>query len=705
MSKPRFNHRHVYSWLVLAGLVLWSVFICYNSYIRLWESLICFGTSLWYALFFIYDWCPFPWRVNELSSAQVKGFLPSDFESYGKNIEMYFDTFFDKYNFLEFLLEYNSVTLLITRLLLIGVLIGVCVFAVKKLRRPPQNNNTGKTTAPLDKFRSFEFKILRPAADYVKGVFAFFTERKYYVIPSVVIVFLSTNIISIFFAVFAYYCYILPSLDFLSFAIQLYKLSVDIVIMLSSLPIGIWLLIALIIFDYLCKCKGYARLERRERVNQLFLRTRGLNIFVNGPPRFGKTSLSTDMQLSQAVIFREDSLAIMLDVSSCFPHFSYQTFTKWLDKGFSSNRIKSRAYIERYIKAHRKKFMSDPTPENLWGYDFEHYPLTFDNGLVVEDLFEALSDYAAAYYVYTRVTLFISNYPIRECATYSTVGNIGVWNHDFFHRPSYAGGGEFSYIINYDAMRPGKKMKPEEALYGLYEFFINGNQEIDKERGNTVENQELKASDEECNPKNDQHERHLMMQGHASMIRHKCFYRGFYDSQRATGWGAKGNELTDHVDIIDKSDKKIALPFWWYRELLKDLIKGFFNSKTVKNWLYRGDYTLGKYLVDVICSKYLAYCKRIENTFGFSVYELEVARGDGKSDPKRYKWYMADKKIFSGVYATDSFKEYFAYYNLKTSAALQDQKRFTGLRAPLPLMKRYMNSHMVDTFTKDMEDN
>ena len=188
------------------------------------------------------------------------------------------------------------------------------------------------------------------------------------------------------------------------------------------------------------------------------------------------------------------------------------------------------------------------------------------------------------------------------------------------------------------------------------------------------------------------------------MIRFICFYRGFYDSQRESGWGAKGNELTEHIDIVDSSDKKIALPFWWYREMLKSIIKGLFNNKTFSEWFYRGDYTLSKYLFDVLCNRYLSYAKRIENTFGYTVKLLEVGRGDGKTEPKRYKWYQADKKIFSGIYATDSFREYFEYYNLKSSKSMDDLKRYTGLRASLSLMKKNMNSHMVNTFTKDQEE-
>ena len=703
MSKnKRFNHRHIICALFLLGLVAWSVFVCYNSYIRLYESVICFGTSLFYALFFVYDWCPFPDKVNELTAAGVKGFLPKDFENYGKNIKLFFEMFFDKYNFYEFMTSYSSVSILILRLLLILLLFFATFYLIRKIKKPKTNNDTGKKTKALLRFLKLEYKVLRPICRYVKSVFVFFFTRKVYFVPALIIVLLSTNVVSLFFALFAYYCYFLPTLDVLSVPLQLYKLSVDIVVMLTTLPFVAWVVIFILLFDFFCKLKGYSRLERREACNQLFLRARWLNIFVNGPPRFGKTSLITDMQISQAVIFRKDALAIMLDVASEFPHFSYQTFAKFLDKAIESGKLKSRARLSRYIKAKKRKFCDNPSADNLWGYDIEHYPITFDNGLVIEDIFDALSDFAAAYYVYTRVTLFLSNYPIRETATFSTVGNIGAWNHDAFRRPSYAGDGEFSYIIDYDAMRPGKKMNSDD-VYGVLEFFINGNQEIDKERGNMVENQELKSKDDECNAKNDQYERYLMMAGHASMIRYKCFYKGFYDSQRESGWGAKGNELAEHVDIIDKSDKKYALPFYWYRPMIKDLVLGVFNSKTFSSWYFRGDYTLPKYLLDIVCYRYLSYCKRLENTFGYTVKLLEVGRGDGKTESKRYKWYEMDKKIFAGVYATDSFREYFEYYNLKSKKSMSDMRRYNDLRASLPLMKKYMNSHMVNTFTKDTD--
>lgn len=700
MSKKRFDHRHIIVWIFFIGVAAWSFFICKNSYIRLYESVIALGTSFVFALFFIYDWCPAPRSVNEASIVTVEAFLPDNFSDMGYNLKLYFDTVFDRDNFVEYLSSSSESSTVILQLLLYGLLVfAVCFLYFKVIKKPTVNNDTGKDTFMLRLFKKYELKIEKPVIAYIRGVFDFFVSRKYYFIPSAIVFLLSTNIVSIVFSVLAYYFYVLGSLDLLSFAFQLYKLSIDLAVLLSSLPLVVWIVIILVILDLVSKSIGYNILQMFEGRNKLFLRERGSNVYINGAPGVGKTSTGADMLLSEAAIIREDSLKLMLDIKHAFPQFPFQVLIKYLDQKFEKSELNKKILIKRFFKKLRAGYeKTKDANKYLFGYDTERYPITFDNGLIVESVFDAACDFAVAYLMYSDSNVIISVIPVRDPAQRATYGNLLVWNHNYFKMKAFdRADGNFSKILNWDMVRPGKKYNEKDHSFGVIEFGAGFFPEIDKERGNNLENLETKASEDECNVKNDLFERYLMMRRHAETLRYVNFGRDFFDSQRETGWGAKGNELADHINIIAESENRIALPGFLYRDMLYDWFVGFYNGFIFKKWIHRGDNTLRVYLLDKLILPYINYCERLKNVFGYKVKKLTVERGDGKGSLDEHKWYQMKKKVFCDVYPTDSFYSYFGAMSAQTKTAFRDLERYQGLYPELDELK-LQRSNFVNSF-------
>ena len=700
----RINHRHYICVTFIALMVLWSVFVCYNSYIRLWETMKDLGLSFVYALFFTEEWCPKP-TLNEPSSVDVISLFPQEWAAFLENVDLFWEKFFSLENFIDYLIWLIPVINTLVQLMLIGSMFYLVFVLSKLMFKPTVNNDHGEETKYLKRFLKFEYKVIRPVYSYVLGVIGFFFSHKAYFVPAVIMFVVGTNLVSILFAILAFYFYFVASLDISVAFYQIYKLSVDILVMLASLPLPVWILVFAIVFDKATKHFAYQRLSRQEEANKTVVSSLGLVVFVTGAMRSGKTKLITSMQISQAAFIRELTLDIMLDVHSRFPNFPYPVFIQKLNSLIDQHKIYSLASVERYITFIEKKFVEEDDSRYVFGYDVEHYSLFYDNGLTVSTLFESLETFAKAYLVYQQKTLFIGSYSVRDSDELSSLGNMPAWDTDPFKRPSFSGEGVFSHILDQDELRPGKKFCPEEKKYGAVEFGIIGNPEIDKERANTLELQETKKNEDECNQKNDLFNQHLKMMGHAAMVDFKCMLKMFTDSQRVTSWGADGRELSDMLLISDKSEERLALRFFGIRALIGDKISSFVKTQTFQNWYFRGDRTLLKYLIDNTLGRYLNYCERIKNTFGYTVVTLDRQLGTEEGEKILHKWYSANKKENAARYATDSYAQYFRKFNNIAGIGLGDIECYDTLHPSLEELYKKQNSHFIKSFMENQDSN
>ena len=698
-EKKRFNHRHVLCWLFFVVLAAWSFFVCRDSYVRLFYSFVDFGIGIIYAVFFMKEWCPVP-DVNDIKGVDVKSHFPTTWESLSEEFDVFFELFFSKDNFTNFIIDINPKVLLITQLLMLAVLLIAVYLIVGIFLKPKQNNDYGKETKACRAFKKVCVKVFTPSWNYIKSLFVFFRERRYYSIPFWIVFVCSTNVASIVVSFLAYYFYLLGSLSFTTIIYQAYKLSVDMIILLDTLPLPIWIYIGLWIFNKITIYFAYSRLDRQEHKNILFLKARGIVIFITGVMRAGKTTLLTLLMKLQAKIYRMDSKKILLKVHTHFPYFPFPVFQQKLLKGLKAKKIKSLASVELYIDDKRKKFVEQPCSKNIYGYDFERYGYTYDDGLVVYTIWDDLLKYAQAFLVYTEPTYYVTTYSVRENQEIHTVGNLPRWDMDLFRRDSFDGSGEYSHILDHDMIRPGKKMHPENNKYGALEYGILGIPEIDKERANTLELQEVKAKEDECNQKNDLVNQHIKMMGHGGMIDFKCFIRLFSDSQRASSWGADGRELSDVLSVDSVSEDRLTLRWFNWRMMLMDFFQNLHDSKTFEHWYNRGDTSLPIYLIWKLTCRYLNYCERIWNTFGYTVDIISTQAGTMDGAIEQHKIYVQRKAVYSGDFATDSHVSYFRKNNLKANISLDEIERYQTLHPTYEDMAEKSNSHMYKKWTE-----
>ena len=689
----KFNHRHLICIVFLILVILWSVFVCSDSYVRLFYSIIDFGLGIVYAVFFRKAWCPVP-AVNELKHVNVSSHFPQDFDSLSSDIRFFFDLFFSRDNLNNWLVYINPKILLFTQIIMLVLLFLAAVLFIRVIKKPHQNNKHGQETKACEMYKKLCFKVFRPFISYLKSLYSFFRSHKWYFRSFIIVFLCSINIITIPVAFLSYYFYLLGSMNFSTVVYQLYKFSVDVIIMLDTLPILVWFFIAVVVFHKLTIYFAYARLDRQGTKNMRFCDTCGIVIFIIGVMRAGKTALQTALLVFFAVKFRRMSKGIMLKVHRHFSFFPFPVYQQELLKLFKAKKIKSLASMKKYIDYKAKKFYENPCKENIFGYDYERYGLDHDDGNVICGIWDDLLKFGQAYLVFTEPTYFVANYSIREIHELKSVGNMEDWNMEIYRRPSFNGNGEYAHILDHDMLRPGKKMHPERNVYGTIEYGLIAEDEIDKERANTLELQEVKASADECNQKNDLHNQHLKMMGHGSTIDFKCFVRLFGTSQRASSWGADGKELSDVVSIDAVSEDRLALRFFNWRAMLGDFLLSLHDSSTFKSWFNRGDTSLPMYLLWQLTKPYLDYYERTLGIFGYRVLTLSRQAGTGEGEKVQFKFYDQNKLVRSGMYATDSHVSYFHQNNLKANKSFNDIERFKTLHPSYDDLAEKSNSHM-----------
>lgn len=696
----KLDHRHYVSLGISIGLVLWAVFACQASFIRLWEGIRDFGIGLVNALFYESSWRPEA-SVNQYSSIDVLSVLPKDFEVFVSNFKLYFEIFFLWENLKYWGMTFLSRFSIVLQIILIFVLIFAIVYIIKKLIKPKSNTKTGENTKSFAFFVKAEDKVFVPVIRYLKSYRGFYNVYRIYPLLLKIYLALIWNIPGVILSFLAYYFHVLASLSFSTLYVQVYKLSVDLIVALSSMPWYAWVYVGWIIFDAITRNIGYSILELHEGRNEAFLRDLGQMIFINGQIRSGKTSLMTDLQISQASLYRKDSLDTMLKMIRWFPAFPWKVFVQKFISNKKSGKIKNFPDIEKYIRFLASSFLESEDAKFLFAYDFQKYGLFHDDGLQKQSIFNALEIFAQAFLIYLEPTYFISSYSIREDHIKCDKGNMPLWDMDIFHRPSWNGDGTYSHIINYDCMRPGKQMNPSEKSFGSYEFGIFGIAEYDKERENQTYLKEIRYDDETCNQKNDLHPKYLKMMGHSSMVDYKCYIRLFSDAQRAPSLSADIREGMDILNIEEESGEKIAMPFFLFREILEIFVKKIDKKITPDDMYRRGDNTLPMHLWGLFKHFYLDYCERIHNTFGY--FALILSRQSGKEDGPIYthKYYKAKKKIFSGRFSTASYESYFREFSSIADVALSDMPTYQTLYPTLRELAEHQNSFFMNSFLRE----
>ena len=702
--------KHLISSALIAVSAALSFLAYGTSLIRIKESFIDIGYSLKYYVLNMFFIDGGKVTVTGVSAVNIETVLPFDYAVFKEKASIFFGRVFSKENFVNFL-QANSSTLAIVFLLLnVGVLVFFVFKLAIKLHIEKLNNDYGKDSSPLKAFKRIE-AFFAPSISYVKNFLTFFCGSKFKALFLLVWA-LNLNFIAPVFDAAAFLFYFVFSFDFGNVYVQLYKLSVDVVILLGGLPIPVWVAVAWLFILRYRKNKGLDRLYHMEAKNTGFVKELPTVNVVHGLMGGGKGLVMTDIAQTAEKVFRENAKEIMRKYDLMFPNFPWILFEKDLKNKFLRHYLYSFATIEKHI-AFKKKyfnfalnsthFTEKGLQEIIYGYDFNRYGLIYYNNLYNVDLFTALDTYAKSYFIYTLKEFKVANYAIRNLSDSLDYGNFPVWDYDYFSRNGEdVEQSRYCKILDQDILRKGKKVVENNPLADTFEFGIIVMTELDKERGNQNVTNEMKAKSDETNQKNDLFNFGMKLNRHSSTVDFKPFVLVLFDLQRIFSTNADLQELGMHLGIGEKDCNNLTLPLFFIEEFLYGIVSPLFESVYDDYRFYRGDNTLFMYLFKKVLGGFLNYYARIYNFYGFDVHHL--AMEDVKTgEINKHDYYLLYKKAKSKVYTTDCYVDYYRRSAIKKLKGIGDYPEYKDVKASLDELKM-QNAYFVNNLESVYSD-
>ncbi len=707
------NYRH-YICVAITILFVVAVFLFPYCIPRLIESFKDLGLSIafYFCKIFHIENGINP-SVTDISSTPIvmPGGFPKDWSDFKLKWGDYWELFITKQNFAGYIGSVFSVIGIIAKIIVLILPIILILYVVlqkvlsSKQRKIEVLRAEGKEPEEqpsifLKAFLLFMSRIISPIVCWTKDFFMFIKRRKVYWIIWLSLWLGYFNAYAIVIEFFAFYFYFVMSFNVANIFVQIYKLFSDFSVVINFIPGIIWIVLGLILFDLIRKHIGYKRLIHFEMRNRGFINERPIVFMLCGSMGTRKTTLITDMALSQEIMFRDAAKEMLLENDLKFPHFPWRKFEDLLREAINSHKVYNLVTSRLFVKHFANSFNEDPCRENIFGYDYEKYGLIYDDKLKIVDIWKVIEIYAQLYYIYAMTSsLIISNYSIRSDLIIDETGEFPLWDTDILHRDSrnLDEDSTYSKILDFDACRPGRKMIEDNPNADFFEFGILNITEIGKERGNALELADIKKQSKEVNQKNDLFNSFLKLIRHSSTIDNYSFVRVIVDEQRPESWGADARDLCDLIYIDPNAESRLAMPFF-VEELLYSLV---FNRFAKMYYKYRScTYnSLSLYLFKTIVTKLQNYYVRIHNLFDFIPVKLFVEDGRQDGYKAESKYFLISKKIYSERFSTDCFSGILENKSLRSKVGINDIPAFRGKKATVEEMMR-VHSYFFNDFVK-----
>ena len=128
-----------------------------------------------------------------------------------------------------------------------------------------------------------------------------------------------------------------------------------------------------------------------------------------------KTTIITDMALSQEVMFREKAFERLQQCDMKFPYFPWISFEKELQKCMEYGTVYNLATTKSWVRKKRERFERTGSLAQIYGYDYKRYGSTYDDCLKVNGLWDVLETYAQLYFIYViESSLLVANEWLKQ---------------------------------------------------------------------------------------------------------------------------------------------------------------------------------------------------------------------------------------------------------------------------------------------------
>ena len=721
------DYRHYFCIFITISFIL-CFFAFPHAIGRLFETVVDFGLSIgYYVCEMFYVPHAITPTVTQLSRFDVTYFLPFTLEEFVAGWSVYWEIIFTAENLYAYSVFLGNFLLNLSKFIVLALPLFTAFYVIAVFVSSDGNNDYDKDSKPLFAFKWFVRRIYTPVKKWVLEFVAFVKERKAYWIIWLLLWLLYFNAYSIVIDFLAFYFYFIVDFDFSCIPLQLFKLLVDLATVITFIPLIGWAVVAFCIVNAVRRKIGFSVLRHNELKNCGFINERPIVYMVVGSMGKKKTTLITDMCLSQESMFRDKAFELMLKNDLKFPRFPWIIFENVLKDGMQKHRIfnlvSCRRYVrllaaffeksvgedervKKYLQRHYERFFGVFYENYLFGYDYETYGFYHDDGLKTSNIWEILETYAQLYFIYVcQTSLILSNYSVRTDNLINDEGNLPLWDTDFFKRDTkYADFySRHSHVLDFDSLRLGKKVVEDNKFANSFEFGVIAITEIGKERGNNLELNDIKKNSQFANQKNDLFNSWLKMVRHSATVDNYPFVRVIVDEQRPESWGADARDLCQIVHIDNCSETLLSMPFFAFGELINAFFESRFNDKYVDYRFSRGDNTLLMHLYKGFYAKLRHYYDRIYNQFGFMKVSLSVEEGVQDGVFRQATYYLSTKKIYSRRFSTDCFSDLFAAKSGTSRFGLNDIPEFDSEKASVKEMLAE-NSYFFNDLVKVMKD-
>ena len=692
---------HYIAGAITAGFCAMTVFVFPSAFIRIGEGFRdVFNSILVYFIeLFEIDHYVAP-TVDSLSVVPLTPFFifPETWGEFVANWHEFWELFVLSNNLRLYTIEVIDFIYVALQLVcLVAVPLGLVLYLLFKRYLKVQNNDYNKDSKILVIAKLVSQKVYIPVKTWVISFLFFLREHSKWLKIWVFIWLFNFNVITIVLELVAYYFYFVVTFNLDTIYKQFYKLFCDMSVMFAFIPALGWVVIGYLIFCYVRKKIGYKVLNHHELKNRGFINSLPIVVMNCGTMGSSKTTILTDMALSQEVMFIDKALDLMLEHSMKFPHFPWIELENLVKQAVADHEVYSLATCRRYVaKLYGEQYQ--------FNYDYVRYGTTFDDKLRHVVLWESIESYAQLYFLYTlKTSLLVFNYSVRTDNVMIDSGNFPLWDTDCFHRNSSTVDDDtsrYAHVIDFDAMRLGKKVKEDNPNSDFFEFGVVGITEIGKERGNMPELQDKKKTDDSANQKNDLFDSWLKMIRHSATVDYYPFARVFTDEQRPESLGANARELCNVLGLRDKSDVKLACPGFFVMDLLYQFLFSKFINVFLQYRHNRSDNTLFFHLCKTVMHKLYRYYTGMYNTFGYRTVciDMEIGAGDKTEE---HKYYLSNKKIYSKRFSTDAFSDFFTVKALRSKVGLNDIRTYKDVKATFQELAS-QNSYFIDDLTKGL---
>ncbi|MDY5263849.1 MAG: hypothetical protein SPH07_02245 [Eubacteriales bacterium] len=686
------------------AFILLGIFTFRQSYCRTIEALIDLygGFKYYFRVLFDLPTSGLPSVTDYSKVMEWTAILPSDFESFKVNATTYFSMLISKENFLSWLSATGTKASILAKVL--TILLPCFLVLIIAIKRMYASGNTKHNvdTIPLRVFKKISAVTYQPTKRFICGYSDFLHEHSWIWISWAVIWAFHLNLASIVIEFFAYYFFFAVSFRADTIYTQFVKLARDLQPFFRFFPWWSLLIICYVLFERWRKKVALNKLRKCEAKNCGFINALPIVSMTCGSMGKRKTTMITDMALSQEVMFRQKAFEILQKADMKFPYFPWILFEKELQKCMEYHSVYNLATVKEWVKKKRHRYEKHGgTTGQLYFYNEERYGTVYNDGLKENHIFNILETYAQAYYIYVlQSSLIVSNYAIRTDSEILDAGNLPMWLTDFFSDNVRQGG--YSHILDFDTLRLGKKVLENNPRSGSFEFGVVAITEIGKERGNNLELKEVKKVTNETNQKNDLFNSWLKMCRHSATVDNFPFIKVFTDEQRPESWGADARDLCDIVNIVSAGDTKLALPFYTIEDMVSEIAFNRFIALYYDFRYRRGDNTLLVHILKSVTAWLWKRNARIYNKYGYSIVKVEKERGTMDGKPENKKYFLMNYKIYRNRFTTDCFSDYFNDLASRTNVGLSDYIEYATEKASVEELKA-QNSYFINGLYRNEE--